>query len=71
MIEVEFRQEGSYRIKMGKPERRLVDKVAAEFGITKTAAVTSIFYRGYDSLVRQIQDSTPKEGESHGCPHSG
>jgi hypothetical protein len=71
MIAVEEIKPGCFRIVMDKPEERLVVKVAAEFGITRVAAMTAILYRGYTSLSRQLRGDKDDEQESHGCPHSG
>lgn len=68
MIVVEELKPGCFRIVMDKPEERLVTKVAAEFVISRTAAMTAIFYRGYDSMVRQIQATSAKSADNKLTP---
>lgn len=71
MIQVEFRQEGSYRVQMDTPERNVLRAIAFSFSISQEDAVVAILNRGMDSIGKQIKDTAFKDEESHGCPHSG
>ncbi len=71
MVTAEFRREGTYIIRWGDPERHLVDEIAKAYCIPKEDAVVAIVNRGMDSITGQLKENPVKDGESHGCPHSG
>lgn len=71
MIQVEFRMEGKWVVKMDVPEQHAIKQISEAYRIPNEAAVVAVINRGMDSIGRQLKDNPITDGESHGCPHSG